>query len=1188
MFIIHKPKYLKMDIKDKYQLLLDRIEKLEKQQNLFKEDLSLIKSQAISILEDIDNQPENVSTQSVELDDQDIDLNDFVVKENDHEEESPELIKENDHEEESPELIKENDHEEESPELIKENDHEEESPELIKENDHEEESPELIQENDHEEESPELIQENDHEEESPELIKEEIPDTEMETVVEELDSTTVAVQKSIQYQEKLKSKYTQKAKQTPKKKKPAKKKFNTEEYIGQNIISKIGIAILIIGVSIGVKYSIDNNLLSPIARIISGYVWGLALFGVAIKLKKKYFKLSATVFSGSMALCYFTTFSAYNFYELLPQFVAFALMLVFTAIIVTAALKYRLEPIAAIGMVGAYAIPFLLSDGSGRVWILLSYITIINIGILYISIRQQWRVSTNLAIILSWIIFFSSWTLGDTDAMPFYLWMTFLVAYFATFYIAIYSQIINVEAKEFLFEHFTSLLNSFAFVALGLMIIQEFNLTVELAALFVLANVLLYFLHGVVHHRKFPEKLIIKNIIVQSSNLLMFISWIVLIQSIPNQEAQALPLISYMLLGGIFIAFYYSVNLIRLLKHDKLYDEIAKLLIVLNSVLYLAYTVTIANTYDLNDLNCLIYLFAQILFQFIVYLFITKKFPEMSQITNFVRAATGLLIPAIWLISLVYFFENKPDGISVFTTFLVVVAIFAVYYFIALHFILKAKDKSISVIDYMALLGNLIGFYLIGLLILAQYDLYDDYSGLFTFINALINLFVSYVLFKKFPFDKSAFKFLLIPSISFIFIAIAVEFETEMRIMLWAAEAAVVYALYRKNEFASFKYMSSIINVIVLISLYIFVVDRYFIIDPESLLKDSMFIFNRDFGVLAVAILTFGSIFYTSRKWVLESDLKRKRSRFNYILSPWIFAVLIFFAFFYEIGREFDICYFASISNQFVDKEVLSSSYNKSILDFKIIFTLNYIMLYTIILSTLGIKYLKNQGVAQFILLLDFVAIISFLAYNLNAFADLNATYLDPSLNEPFAASSYSILIRYFSYLFLVGQCIIFFKFFKKFKEVVNIGADQIFIFMNIATLIILSFEIIMWQEYFGVEEKYKTYLSVLWGAYAFALIFYGIKAKAKYLRIMAISIFAVTLLKLFVYDISDLPTLSKIILFLSIGSFLLVVSFLYFKFKNRLFGDSESDNYTEEDQEYEIDEGDDDTEEFDEENHNL
>src|SRR5580765_7724426 len=43
-----------------------------------------------------------------------------------------------------------------------------------------------------------------------------------------------------------------------------KEKTPIEEFIGTNLLNKIGIIILVLGISYGVKYSIDHNLIDPI------------------------------------------------------------------------------------------------------------------------------------------------------------------------------------------------------------------------------------------------------------------------------------------------------------------------------------------------------------------------------------------------------------------------------------------------------------------------------------------------------------------------------------------------------------------------------------------------------------------------------------------------------------------------------------------------------------------------------------------------------------------------------------------------------------------------------------------------------------------------------------------------------------------------------------------------------------
>ncbi len=174
---------------------------------------------------------------------------------------------------------------------------------------------------------------------------------------------------------------------------PKKKKEKTplEEFIGTNLLNKIGIAVLVIGIAIGAKYAIDHELISPLTRIVLGYLCGFVLIGLALKLKPKYENFSAVLLSGGMAVLYFITFAAYDLYALMPKMVAFALMVVFTAFTVFAAIQYNLQVIAIIGLVGAYGVPFLLSDGSGQVATLFTYMALLNAGILLLSFKKVWK-----------------------------------------------------------------------------------------------------------------------------------------------------------------------------------------------------------------------------------------------------------------------------------------------------------------------------------------------------------------------------------------------------------------------------------------------------------------------------------------------------------------------------------------------------------------------------------------------------------------------------------------------------------------------------------------------------------------------------------------------------------------------------------------------------------------------------
>jgi uncharacterized membrane protein len=182
-------------------------------------------------------------------------------------------------------------------------------------------------------------------------------------------------------------------------------KSTVESFLGENLANKIGIAIILIGIGVGVKYAIDKDLLGPVMRIALGYLAGVILIGFAVYLKKKYENLSAVMFAGGMAVAYIVTFIGYDFYDMFPKTVAFGSMLLLTVITSLAAIRYDKQIIAIVGLIGAYAVPFLLQDNTGTTFALFVYMSIINAGILYLAFRKNWQPVFAVAFGCTWFIF---------------------------------------------------------------------------------------------------------------------------------------------------------------------------------------------------------------------------------------------------------------------------------------------------------------------------------------------------------------------------------------------------------------------------------------------------------------------------------------------------------------------------------------------------------------------------------------------------------------------------------------------------------------------------------------------------------------------------------------------------------------------------------------------------------------
>lgn len=291
-------------------------------------------------------------------------------------------------------------------------------------------------------------------------------------------------------------------KEIPRSKKAPKLKSNIEKFIGENLINKIGIIITVIGVAIGAKYSIEHDLISPLTRIILGYLAGVALLGFGIKLKLKYENYSAVLVSGAMAILYFITFAAYSFYALFPQGLAFALMVVFTVFTVVAAINYNRQVIALIGLVGAYAIPFLLSEGSGEVMVLFSYMGIINIGILIIAFKKYWKPVYYSSFGLTWVMFLFWYLIKYKMEAHFGIALTFLSLFFAIFYLAFLGYKLLQKEKFGITDVILLLLNSIIFYGLGYAILSNHETGKQLLGLFTLGNALIHFGVGMVIYRK--------------------------------------------------------------------------------------------------------------------------------------------------------------------------------------------------------------------------------------------------------------------------------------------------------------------------------------------------------------------------------------------------------------------------------------------------------------------------------------------------------------------------------------------------------------------------------------------------------------------------------------------------------------------------------------------------------------
>ncbi|MBW4724976.1 DUF2339 domain-containing protein [Prevotella melaninogenica] len=91
-------------------------------------------------------------------------------------------------------------------------------------------------------------------------------------------------------------------------------------------------------------------------------------------------------------------------------------------------------------------------------------------------------------------------------------------------------------------------------------------------------------------------------------------------------------------------------------------------------------------------------------------------------------------------------------------------------------------------------------------------------------------------------------------------------------------------------------------------------------------------------------------------------------------------------------------------------------------------------------------------------------------------------------------------------------------------------------------------------------EVNFSTAFSLSLGIAAFILMCIGMRYHSKEIRIVSLAEFGIVIGKLILNDVWAMPALGKIIIFISLGAILLILSFLYQKLKDALFNEKEQE----------------------------
>jgi uncharacterized membrane protein len=176
--------------------------------------------------------------------------------------------------------------------------------------------------------------------------------------------------------------------------------INWEQFMGVKLLAWIGGLAAFLAVAFFVKYSFDNNLISPQVRMAIGFAAGLGLLvGGVVMSRKEYAVLAHTLCGTGVVTLYAVTFACRGVYhfEYFTLIATFALMVLITTAAFFLAVRLNAMVVAILGMLGGFLTPILLSTGVDNPFGLFGYIAILDAGLILVAVNRRWLFLVALA-----------------------------------------------------------------------------------------------------------------------------------------------------------------------------------------------------------------------------------------------------------------------------------------------------------------------------------------------------------------------------------------------------------------------------------------------------------------------------------------------------------------------------------------------------------------------------------------------------------------------------------------------------------------------------------------------------------------------------------------------------------------------------------------------------------------------
>lgn len=206
-----------------------------------------------------------------------------------------------------------------------------------------------------------------------------------------------------------------------------------EAFIGQKAFGWVAAILFLFSATFFLRYASQNHWIGPVGRVAIGELFGAALVISGCRyLLSGWRRFSAMLMSTGIVVIYLATYSAFGFYQLLPQQHAGLFLAILITESMLAAVFCRSALIGMIAVVGGLMTPVLMRSDQDSFSSLFLYLLTLNIGVIAASSVQRWRAVVSVAFSGTQLIFLA-WYQGNYHPEKFAWALGFQLSLFALY-----------------------------------------------------------------------------------------------------------------------------------------------------------------------------------------------------------------------------------------------------------------------------------------------------------------------------------------------------------------------------------------------------------------------------------------------------------------------------------------------------------------------------------------------------------------------------------------------------------------------------------------------------------------------------------------------------------------------------------------------------------------------------------